>query len=247
MIEYDIIIIGNGPAGCGAALELQNSEYKTALIFKPWQKPGKVCGDAIPGRTFKLLKEYISNEEDFISKLNSCYSINRSALILNNKMISKKWNLKAFNINREEFDQSLFNLIDKKKFTLINKKVTEIIPEDEYFIVQTDDNYQFRTRRVINASGASSIIRHKDIHQKKILCKRFYAQNVNGLYENTNYFFIDKKFPGSYFWIIPTGNNNYNIGFGYFSTDYKKIDINEAIKFFETKYSVFFKVYLNKL
>src|SRR5262245_20317142 len=55
--QYDVIIVGAGPAGCACAMALRNSGLRVALIEKHQFPRDKVCGDAIPGRAIKFLHE----------------------------------------------------------------------------------------------------------------------------------------------------------------------------------------------
>ena len=56
IMEYDVAIIGAGPAGCACALALKDAGCKVALLDKQSFPRDKICGDAIPGRAVKTLK-----------------------------------------------------------------------------------------------------------------------------------------------------------------------------------------------
>ncbi len=60
--EYDVIIVGAGPAGSVCALSLKDSGLKVALIDQYIFPRDKICGDALPGPCLnnisKLVKDF---------------------------------------------------------------------------------------------------------------------------------------------------------------------------------------------
>ena len=51
--NYDLSIIGGGPAGTACALSLKESGLRIALFDKQKFPKDKVCGDAIPGEALE--------------------------------------------------------------------------------------------------------------------------------------------------------------------------------------------------
>lgn len=64
-MHYDVIIIGAGPAGCSAAINLQ-PDYRVAVIDKHAQAPEKI-GESLPPASKRLLQR-MSLWEDFIQQ-----------------------------------------------------------------------------------------------------------------------------------------------------------------------------------
>ena len=62
--DFDVVIIGAGPAGTSCALALRKSGLKVALLDKRKFPRDKTCGDAIPGPTHRYLKEILSEFPD---------------------------------------------------------------------------------------------------------------------------------------------------------------------------------------
>ena len=54
---YDAVIVGAGPSGCTAALYAQRYGLKTLLLDKAAFPRDKVCGDALSGKSVRILKE----------------------------------------------------------------------------------------------------------------------------------------------------------------------------------------------
>ena len=55
--SYDIIIVGAGPAGTSAALYADRLGLKTIILDKSTFPRDKICGDALSGKSVKLLDE----------------------------------------------------------------------------------------------------------------------------------------------------------------------------------------------
>ena len=54
---YDAIIVGAGPSGSSAAFHCNKLGLKTLLLDKSSFPRDKVCGDALSGKSVKLLDE----------------------------------------------------------------------------------------------------------------------------------------------------------------------------------------------
>ena len=66
-IMYDAVIVGAGPSGCTAALYAYRYGLKTLLLDKAVFPRDKVCGDALSGKSVRILNELGLLEE--VSKL----------------------------------------------------------------------------------------------------------------------------------------------------------------------------------
>lgn len=53
--EYDLIIVGGGPAGAAAALYANRHGLKTLLLDKHRFPRDKICGDALSGKAIAIL------------------------------------------------------------------------------------------------------------------------------------------------------------------------------------------------
>ena len=54
---YDVIIVGGGPAGSTAALYAEKQGLSSVVIDKAVFPRDKVCGDALSGKTVRILRE----------------------------------------------------------------------------------------------------------------------------------------------------------------------------------------------
>ena len=97
--HFDILIVGAGPAGTGAAIELcREKDLSFALIDRDSFPRDKICGDAIPGPAFKEMVR-IFEDHDILSKVEKGRKV-RSTRVCNEsrEVMDIHWVLEAYNI-----------------------------------------------------------------------------------------------------------------------------------------------------
>ena len=57
MNEFDVIIVGGGPGGSTTAVFLSKAGKKVLLLEKEQYPRDKTCGDAVSGKSVKVLRE----------------------------------------------------------------------------------------------------------------------------------------------------------------------------------------------
>jgi flavin-dependent dehydrogenase len=134
-LEYDVVIIGAGPAGCAYALTLRNAGLTVALIDKTFFPRDKVCGDAIPGRAIKTIKSISSQLGDSFKKFGKKYEIQRTTLHYKKKSVAFNWVREAYTCSRLEFDNFLFSLV--REYT--NTKIFTNTTPDTF--IKNDDGF----------------------------------------------------------------------------------------------------------
>ena len=229
--NFDVAIIGAGPAGTACALALRNSGLNVALIDKSNFPRDKVCGDAIPGQALKLIRKLFDGEE--LEELEAKHKIQSSKFYINNsKYINIEWSLKAYNCKRSSFDDFMLNRV--KNHTNVNVfegiRIKEIKIGDRVEIAGIDSGFSISSDMIIGCDGANSIVSK--------LCnngtdKNSYGNAIRAYYkkvdssEDSNDFFMIDNIPG-YFWIFPVGEHTFNVGLGLTanSSD-RKLDIKK--------------------
>ena len=237
MNNYDIIIVGAGPAGATAALYANRSNLKCLLVDKSFFPRDKVCGDALSGKTVRILRELNLIEE--VQKLNGS-TINRITFgspshhkfDINLQKSKDKSHIKqGFVIPRKIFDNYLFEKAKAVVDTCEGFKVSDLIYDKGKLsgIKGTDKNKEkreFRAPIIMGCDGFNSIIARKlELYEMDMkntaVAIRCYYKGVKGLTDQIELHYVNEVLPG-YFWLFPAGEGIANIGIGLSKSDVKK-------------------------
>ncbi len=218
--HYDVIILGAGPAGTACALALKDANLSVALIDKANFPRDKICGDAIPGPTLKLIRKLVNDDESF-STITSKQQVTRSLIFPENgRTIDLNWKAEAYNAKRLDFDNFLFELVKEHTDTdlLIGKEIKRVEIKDFVHVYDKEDNEIASSQLILGADGANSIATRTFAKKQKAellngFAIRTYYSNVDCA-PTTNEFYLLNKIQG-YFWIFPLANNQYNVGIGF--------------------------------
>ena len=239
--EYNIIIIGAGPAGCTCALALKDAGLKVALMDKQSFPRDKVCGDAIPGRALKTLYNinpvYAQALKTFPQKCDT----KTSTLFYKGQALSFDWVLDAFTCTRMEFDNLLFSLVKEHTGTEIltglSPDTIKISDRTVSITIKNCDTI-LKAPIVIGADGAHSVVA-KQLTDRKMDRKhhvgsvRAYYSDVADMQSNNIEVYFDKKFLPSYLWVFPLPDNIANVGFGMLSSEIARRKINIKTAFYD--------------
>lgn len=236
--DYDVIIIGAGPAGCACALSLKDTGLRVALFDKQDFPRDKVCGDAIPGRTFKVLGEIVPGYKDAFKQFPKKYLIRKTQLNYNGKMLQHSWVREAYTCARIDFDHFMFSLVKETQSADIFTGLTikEIaLKHDGVSVGDGINGHCYTAKVIIGADGAYSVVA-KELTNRK-MDRRHYVASVRAYYKNVLYteddkteIFLHKKFFPGYFWVFPLPGNLVNAGFGMLSSEVasKKLNVKDA-------------------
>lgn len=234
MKEYDVGIIGAGPAGTSAALNLAESGLKIAILDKSSFPRDKVCGDALSGSVLHTLRKFpgnIANEfQRFEPKLKSTgvrfFSPNNTRLDLplcqtgNSDIVNP-----GFLCRRIDFDNFLFMQLKNSQNMDIHQdfKVEKVFLENDKVVIQSAEK-TITANVVIGADGTNSIVARRFTNKKidnqhKVSSVMAYFENVSGFHEENfiELHFIKDLLPG-YFWMFPMKNDMANVGLGTLSS-----------------------------
>lgn len=238
--EFDILIVGAGPAGTACALALKDAGLRVALIDKSTFPRDKICGDAIPAPAIRALHALDPNYVAGLGKLSGNSKISHSRVVAPNGIeASFDWKLEAYNIPRLDFDNYLLDLVEKNTNTHIfcGLRIDDVTRRDNCVVLTSGDRH-FKGKLVVACDGPHSIIAKKLAGfalDRNHFCGavRIYFRDIDESDATRNEFFFSRKMMPGYFWLFPVAGNRYNVGFGMLSKTISKRKINLEKALFE--------------
>lgn len=245
-LDYDLIIVGGGPAGSTSALYARRHGLRSLLLDKASFPRDKVCGDAISGKSVAVLRDLGLLEQ--VRRLPGA-AISRivfgspgdARLEIDFRQSNLDIIPEGFVIRRRIFDEFLFQQASQAADTTLEGfKVTDLVWDNG--LVQGVRGHQegggestFRGKIVLGADGTNSVVARKTglyRHESKhwVVALRQYWRNVGGLSDRIELHYVDEVMPG-YFWIFPLENGNANVGIGMLHKSIKrqKVDLKGAL------------------
>ncbi|MCK5085067.1 MAG: NAD(P)/FAD-dependent oxidoreductase [Candidatus Pacebacteria bacterium] len=192
MENYDVVIVGAGPAGLRCAEKLAKSD-KTVLLLEKNEVVGpKVCGGGLPN----IDLERFNIPDELLEKRYKAMTIHSP--FFQNEIRSD--NEFLYTIDRKKFGQWQLGKIDKNKVKIrINTRVTEI--QKDYVVLGTEEKIGFKY--LIGADGANSIVRKYLGLKIEKFCVAIQYIIPSDEYDKLEFFFDPKLFNSWYAWIFP--------------------------------------------
>lgn len=239
--ETAVCIIGAGPAGAAAALQLHQYDIPCVVVDKAVFPRDKVCGDGLSGKVLTILEKIdpaIAERLQALQDKEDSWGVtfiasNRASLDIAYKPVNN--GAAGFVCKRMVFDNFLVDEMKRcANIELIEGHAidTYTLQEDGYLLSDASGKLQIKAKMIIVANGAHSAFT-KDvagIHMEpKHYCAglRAYYKNVKGLHPkgHIELHFLKSLLPG-YFWIFPLPNGEANVGVGILSEVVRKKKLN---------------------
>ena len=217
---YDVIVVGGGPAGSMAAIEISKSGYSVCILEKDRDIGMPVrCGEAIG---YTGLNQFYKPKKSWIAA-----ELNGVDLISPNG-IDVKINFKSetgYILNRRVFDYDLSNIAVQNGSEVYTKSyVEDLIIENGYVsgVIVNNLNKKIKVKsnivigadgigsRVGRLAGIKTKVRMKDMES----CIQYSVSNININQQKMRMYVGSKYAPGGYLWIFPKGDGKANIGLG---------------------------------
>jgi len=222
--DFDVIIVGAGPAGCSCAINLASSDLKIAIIDKSAFPREKICGGGLSDRSVNTLKRMPDGiYNDFLKNVTKVDS--RGARLFSPDqnyfdIIPQNTDTNGFICKRIDFDNFLYQkLKNYQNIEIICDKIKTVDIKSDKLKVSSENNI-YNARIIIGADGANSIVsqqltENSKIKKNRIVAVRAFYKNITGFDERNlaELHFLKDIIPG-YFWIFPLGNNEFNVGIG---------------------------------
>lgn len=220
--NFDIAIVGAGPAGCSAALSLRESGCSVALFERKSFPRVKICGDGLCDRSINTLRDINPRYVDEFFSTYNPESIQHTDLIYKNRRYRIDFKNFGYTCKRENFDNFLFSLVqrDCRNVTIFQNTEIQNVDNRNDEIVLFSGETMFRARIVIVCNGAlsriSRILTGKHIEKSKLgVAVRAYYNGVKDLQPDTIELYYKKEFFPGYLWVFPLADGSANVGFGW--------------------------------
>jgi len=222
--DYDIAVVGAGPAGSAAAYFLARGGLRVALLDKFEFPRDKTCGDGLTPRAIKLLDEMgVLPQVEARARRCVAITVRQSDEVTYRVELSNLKDLpgQILVLPRLELDDLLreYAVAAGAEFIAQSKVETLERRPDGGAELQIEDGRRLRCGMVILATGSNATLLRGQGLLKKLppvnLAARTYFENVEGLDDTTVLFFDGIELPG-YGWVFPTGEGTANVGCGVF-------------------------------
>lgn len=221
-MNYDVVVIGAGPAGSTAAKNLAEGGRKVLLLDKATFPRDKPCGGGLPTRVLKRFP-YIEPFIDSVSYGTIMYS---SSLRYKFDFIREKPFLLM--VLRNKFDYELLTLATQAGAEFQGgKSVVDILIGEDKAVVMLEDGQSIETQMVVGCDGMHSVVAEKTKLCKKLemLCiclmqeQPLTPKQLSSFFtkKKLTYLFIKTQGIAGYGWVFPK-KNCVNIGVGEFQS-----------------------------
>ncbi len=241
--DYDVIVVGAGPGGSTAAGLLSKRGYDVGLFDKETFPRDKPCGDAISGKSVRILEELdivewvqerphaLANGVVFSSPKGDVIQIpfpKKKAAEWRVEEGASPYTNPGYVCRREVYDNIVFEAAckygaDPHEDTPID----DVLWEDGRVVgVKTRDGEEHTAECVIGAGGAlCPVARAVGAYDRDpdhwVAAIRVYWEDVADLTDDIEIHFLDTVIPG-YFWIFPLEDGKANVGVGMLESKIKE-------------------------
>jgi geranylgeranyl reductase family protein len=222
--QYDVMVIGGGPAGCAAALNLSKAGLKTAVIERQHFPRIKACGGLVTNKSINLLKDMdITIPQEIIEDNINSLSINTSKESYD---YVSPLNL-GVTVKREKFDNSLLEVCKQNGIHVYEGTYPMQINHQKSTLGIKCNQGEFQCKKLVGADGIYS----KTTGLLKIaspISTKVCGITMAGIGKSENPIkqgsvnFYNTPYPGGWSWMFSLGDE-VNMGIGLPITSRKKI------------------------
>jgi flavin-dependent dehydrogenase len=198
--QYDLIVVGSGPAGSACAITAARAGANVLLLEKDRFPRQKVCGEFVSPESLGLLHGFLAE-----ARFRSCPQIISSRIFLDGKALTLPVSPAAQSIPRFDLDTALFASAQNTGVTAYEGIAVKEVQRNAMFHVRTSAS-TYSTRAVVNATGRWSKLTQFDVagKDKWIGLKAHFTEPLPP--QTVDLYF----FPGGYCGVTPVGPNSVN-------------------------------------
>jgi menaquinone-9 beta-reductase len=237
--NFDVAIIGAGPAGCACAIGLAASGLRVVLIDKASFPRDKTCGDALNidvVNQLELMGGTLAAAFEAMAAKTATYGIkvfSASQDAFSIPLYHNKVKSCGYVMKRYDFDNFLYQYAKAQKgIECFETCAVENIVQEYNTVAIMAGTMQLQAKMVVGADGAHSMVAKKLAGQKVDMQHnsaglRQYYEGVTGFNADNmiELHFFKETLPG-YFWLFPLPDGRANVGIGINSAIIAKKQLN---------------------
>jgi geranylgeranyl reductase family protein len=237
-MDFDVAVVGAGPAGSTCALTLEKSGLKVALLDKSVFPRDKICGDAIPALCGRVLESINHNHLNALEQFAPAVTNSSCKVVApDGSSFTYAFQNPGWCCPRWDFDDFLLGRISRNDSIQImtGQRVEEIQKNNGGWHLQTESN-ELKAKVLVGADGANGVVAGRLTNQKMdpdhhCAAVRQYFREVQGLQDGQMEIHLVKGYLPGYFWIFPLGGGRCNVGFGMLShyISHRKVSLRKAM------------------
>ena len=198
--QYELIVVGAGPAGSACAITAARAGAKVLLLEKDRFPRQKVCGEFVSSESLGLLRGLLADD-----RFTDCPQMLSSRVFLDGRMLTLPVAPAAQSIPRFDLDPALFHAAQHAGVIAREDMAVSEVRKGNLFQVVTAEN-TFTAKAVINTTGRWSKLTQFDVvgKQKWLGLKAHFTEPAPQ--QSVDLYF----FPGGYCGVTPISANSIN-------------------------------------
>ncbi|MBN8653984.1 MAG: geranylgeranyl reductase family protein [Cytophagales bacterium] len=256
--DFDVAVIGAGPAGSTAALAMLNSGLRVALIDMATFPRDKTCGDAVAAYVPKVLATISPEFKAEFEALSQKQAVHTCRVFApNGRPIDFRFSESGNIVKRIDLDNFLCELATSQKHVtpFFGSRVNSLAfkSDQNLWELQTTSG-AIKAKLIIGCDGANSVVT-KQVSDGRLLQQhhsaavRAYFTGVAGVNPESFELHFIPELPLGYFWIFPESDGSFNVGLGALSKfiSDKHLNLRDLLQHVVSKHNSISKRFANAI